>query len=46
MYAHYPSTFRFAGLWMLIGYLDLLQAEGAIVQETVDGVWHYRRTGD
>ncbi|MAT96633.1 MAG: hypothetical protein CL608_05770 [Anaerolineaceae bacterium] len=46
MYAHYPSTFRFAGLWMLIGYLDLLQAEGAIVQETVDGVWHYKRTGN
>lgn len=41
MYAHYPSTFRFAGLWMLIGYLDLLQAEGAITVETVNGVWQY-----
>jgi glyoxylase-like metal-dependent hydrolase (beta-lactamase superfamily II) len=41
MYAHYPATFRFAGLWMLIGYLDLLQAEGAVIQETVEGVWRY-----
>ncbi|VAW41559.1 hypothetical protein MNBD_CHLOROFLEXI01-2136 [hydrothermal vent metagenome] len=41
MYAHYPPTFRFAGLWMLIGYLDLLLAEQAIVVEMVDGVWHY-----
>lgn len=41
MYAHYPPAFRFAGLWMLIGYLDLLQAEGRIDVETVDGVWQY-----
>ena len=41
MYAHYPITFRFAGLWMLIGYLDLLAAEQALVVKTVDGVWHY-----
>jgi glyoxylase-like metal-dependent hydrolase (beta-lactamase superfamily II) len=41
MYAHYPPTFRFAGLWMLIGYLDLLLAEQAIVVKTVDGVWEY-----
>lgn len=46
MYAHYPPTFRFAGLWMLIGYLDLLLAEQAIMVETVDGVWHYERKGD
>jgi len=46
MYAHYPPTFRFAGLWMLIGYLDLLLAEQAIVVEMVDGVWHYERKGD
>lgn len=30
MYASYPPQFRFAGLWMLIGYLDLLQADGKI----------------
>lgn len=41
MYAHYPAGFRFAGLWMLIGYLDLLQGEGAISQKTVAGVWQY-----
>lgn len=41
MYAQYPPTFRFAGLWMIIGYLDLLQAEGAITVETIDGVWKY-----
>ena len=41
MYAHYPPAFRFAGLWMLIGYLDLLQAEGQVGVEIVDGVWQY-----
>jgi glyoxylase-like metal-dependent hydrolase (beta-lactamase superfamily II) len=41
MYAHHPPQIRFAGLWMLIGYLDLLLEDGAIRQETVDGVWHY-----
>ncbi|MBK8985741.1 MAG: MBL fold metallo-hydrolase [Chloroflexi bacterium] len=41
MYAHHPPQFRFAGLWMLIGYLDLLLADGAIHQETISGVWHY-----
>jgi glyoxylase-like metal-dependent hydrolase (beta-lactamase superfamily II) len=41
LYAHRSPQVRFAGLWMLIGYLDLLLAEDAIRQETVDGVWHY-----
>jgi len=41
MYAHYPPAFRVAGLWMLIGYLDLLQAEGKISVKTVNGVWQY-----
>ncbi|NHZ72663.1 MAG: MBL fold metallo-hydrolase [Aquificales bacterium] len=41
MYSHHPLQFRFAGLWMLIGYLDLLLADNAIRQETVNGVWHY-----
>lgn len=42
MYAHYPPNARFAGLWMLVGYLDLLQAEQTISEEMVDGVRHYR----
>ncbi len=46
LYAHHPPQFRFAGLWMLIGYLDLLLADGAIRQETIAGVWHYFLTGD
>jgi glyoxylase-like metal-dependent hydrolase (beta-lactamase superfamily II) len=41
MYAHFPPTFRFAGLWMLIGYLDLLLAENRIGVKTVDGVLEY-----
>ena len=41
MYAHYPPAFRFAGLWMLIGYLDLLQAEGKVEVNFVDGVWNF-----
>ncbi|MCA9926630.1 MAG: MBL fold metallo-hydrolase [Anaerolineales bacterium] len=41
MYAHYPPQFRAAGLWMLVGYLDLLQADGLIVEETIDNIWHY-----
>ena len=31
-----------AGLWMVVGYLDLLQAEGRVMVETIDGVWHFR----
>jgi len=41
MYARYPVQSRFAGLWMLIGYLDLLLAEEKIRQREVNGVWHY-----
>jgi glyoxylase-like metal-dependent hydrolase (beta-lactamase superfamily II) len=41
MYAHRPIQFRFAGLWMLMGYLDLLEAEGAVERKTIKGVWHY-----
>ena len=34
MYANRPATIMFAGLWMVVGYLDLLLAEKAItVQE-------------
>ncbi|WP_420644796.1 MBL fold metallo-hydrolase [Candidatus Leptofilum sp.] len=46
MYAHYPPAFRVAGLWMLIGYLDLLQAEGKIEVETVGSVWCFSVAGD
>lgn len=41
LYAHRPPQLRFAGLWMLIGYLDLLLEDGRIRQETIDGTWHY-----
>lgn len=44
MYAHYPENLRFAGLWMLIGYLDLLKADQAIIEREVDGVWFYEAT--
>jgi glyoxylase-like metal-dependent hydrolase (beta-lactamase superfamily II) len=44
MYAHQPPAGRLAGLWMLIGYLDLLLADGLVREETVDGVHHYRPT--
>lgn len=42
MYAHQPPAGRVAGLWMLVGYLDLLIADGLIRQEPVNGVNHYR----
>jgi glyoxylase-like metal-dependent hydrolase (beta-lactamase superfamily II) len=41
MYAHRPIEMRFAGLWMLVGYLDLLKLDGAIEQHTINGIWHY-----
>ena len=34
MYAHQPPAGRLAGLWMLIGYLDLLLADGLIRLES------------
>jgi glyoxylase-like metal-dependent hydrolase (beta-lactamase superfamily II) len=30
LYPHYPPAYRFAGLWMALGYLDLLAAAGEI----------------
>lgn len=41
MYAHQPLQLRFAGLWMLVGYLDLLEAGAQIEQQSLDGIWHY-----
>lgn len=45
MYAHQPAAFRFTGLWMLIGYLDLLEMEGSVRCETENGVWRYYAQG-
>lgn len=42
MYAHQPAASRLVGLWMLVGYLDLLEGEGRIVNEAPDGVWRFR----
>ena len=42
MYANRPSAIQFAGLWMLIGYLDLLIADGRVSSQKIDGVVHYR----
>lgn len=41
MYADRPPQLRFAGLWMLLGYLDLLQAENRVTMQVVDGVHFY-----
>lgn len=41
MYSHQPPANRIAGMWMLVGYLDLLLAEGAVREEEVDGIWWY-----
>jgi glyoxylase-like metal-dependent hydrolase (beta-lactamase superfamily II) len=46
MYAHQPSGSRTVGLWMLVGYLDLLIADKLVRQEEVGGIWHYRITGE
>lgn len=41
MYADRPPQLRFAGLWMLLGYLDLLQAENRVSVHMTDGVHFY-----
>jgi glyoxylase-like metal-dependent hydrolase (beta-lactamase superfamily II) len=46
MYAHYPVQARFSGLWMVIGYLDLLQAEGLVEERPVGEVLHFYKKGD
>ncbi len=46
MYAHYPPAFRFAGLWMIVGYIDLLESEGKVFAEEKDGVWSYHAYRD
>jgi glyoxylase-like metal-dependent hydrolase (beta-lactamase superfamily II) len=42
MYAHQAPEARLAGLWMLVGYLDLLIAEGLLGEGEVNGIVHYR----
>lgn len=46
LYAKRDPTLRFAGLWMIVGYLDLLQAEGRVEEELVNGVWRYSVIGE
>jgi glyoxylase-like metal-dependent hydrolase (beta-lactamase superfamily II) len=46
MYAHYPENARISGLWMVVGYLDLLKVERAIEEQAIDGVWRYFAKGD
>ncbi len=41
MYAHQPRGVRLTGLWMLVGYLDLLMQDGLVVEQARDGIWHY-----
>jgi glyoxylase-like metal-dependent hydrolase (beta-lactamase superfamily II) len=31
-----------SAVWMVVGYLDLLENEGRLAMEAVDGVWRYR----
>lgn len=37
---HYPQP-HLAGIWMLVGYLDLLKIEEKVVEDVDRGVWHY-----
>lgn len=46
MYANRPATIMFAGLWMVIGYLDLLLADGAVTVQESSGVFHYSKIDD
>ena len=41
MYQHIPPGERLAGLAMLVGYLDVLLAEGQVWREEEAGVWRY-----
>ena len=46
MYPLYPPEFRFAGLWMIVGYIDLLEGEGKVIAEEKYGVWYYHAHRD
>ncbi|MCZ2115317.1 MAG: MBL fold metallo-hydrolase [Anaerolineae bacterium] len=41
MYSHQPPVGRVTGLWMLVGYLDLLIDDGLVREEELDGVSRY-----
>ncbi len=41
MYPHFPPQFRFAALWMLLGYLDMSRATGDITRVDSNGYWQY-----
>ncbi|MFQ5400472.1 MAG: MBL fold metallo-hydrolase [Anaerolineae bacterium] len=41
MYGGQPDVLHVAGLWMLVGYLDLLLADGLIRERSVDGNAHF-----
>lgn len=41
MYGHYPPSAKFTGLSTILGYTDLLIAEGKIEQVEKNGIWHY-----
>jgi glyoxylase-like metal-dependent hydrolase (beta-lactamase superfamily II) len=45
MAAMYPDQLHLIALWMLVGYLDLLEVEGRVEVRVVDGVWNYYRLG-
>ena len=46
LYGPRPVEASMAGLWMLLGYLDLLIAEGRVAMHEEEGVWHYRKIDD
>ncbi len=46
MYVNRITTIMFAGLWMVVGYLDLLLAENTITAQEIDGVLHYTTIND
>jgi glyoxylase-like metal-dependent hydrolase (beta-lactamase superfamily II) len=37
----YPAQPHLTGLWMLVGYLHLLESEGRLKIQVENGVWHY-----
>ena len=37
----YPKQLHLIGLWMLVGYLYLLQAEARVEVQVKDREWHY-----
>jgi glyoxylase-like metal-dependent hydrolase (beta-lactamase superfamily II) len=39
----YPGQLHLAGLWMLLGYLDLLAARGQVEVQPAAGVWYYTK---